>query len=513
MTNAGGRVPAFVPERRPVLQEERNPKVETLGQLFAFPPKLPCRSRAEVRRELHAALLAEQEQFGDEPPGTEEDRAYFASFSAVHEELQTAIEEMDSLPTEKLPYIERAWRELMAIPRRAEDAEEIGVEDRIAMQDAILRFLIKKFPMEEVEMFPKAVDALADAPGFASLPTFVDALGSMAPPDARLATRIPTLDRVSRGGFAGGRVYTFLGPPGAAKTAMLCQLAVTFAKWENALVIGLFFDEGAWQAAMMMTEQLGFDRETLENDFESIRPEVQERAENLNVLLPDPGDPETALDRVRGWLCGVVRYKNQPIVLIIDSVQTARVTPKEPSGGSRKERADAVMSWARGLAAEFGAVVLLASKANRASWSHKDTRDNTDPLSGGLDSSEIEFASDALFFMEKDGGRLVVLKNRPGDGSKPTIALRFDRERASLTEIDETAAEEEAAEATATRLAAQVEKVARLLKKHPDGLSGRAIKDRVGGRGELTDEALDSLEKSGRAVWTLKGRAHLWTVL
>lgn len=349
-----------------------------------------------------------------------------------------------------------------------------------------------------VARYPAPAEQAA-TPSYLSLPTLDDVLVSMAPPGERLTTGIPTLDRVSRGGFARGCVYTFIGPPGAGKTAMLCQLARRFADKYGALVIGLFFDEGAWQAALMTVEGLGFERGDLESDYASIRPKVAPKTAKLDIRLPRPADADTVLDSIDGWLASV-DTRERRIVLAIDSAQTARVS-RDEKPATRKDHADAVMSKARAVAQWSNAVVLLASKANRASWSHKDPAENLDSLAAGLDSSSIEYASDALFFMSRDQGQLVVCKNRPGDGTSPTIAMEFHRDRASFTEVDKEMAKDRAEEVESERVAAKWSadeaKVLKGLRRYP-GRSQRALRPLMGVASSRLGALIEELSRKGR---------------
>jgi KaiC/GvpD/RAD55 family RecA-like ATPase len=350
------------------------------------------------------------------------------------------------------------------------------------------------------------------------LPTLDDVLSSMAPPGERLATGfLPTLDRVSRGGLAYGSVYVFLGPPGAGKTVLLCQLARRFAEEYGALVICFFFDEGAWQAALMMTEGLGFERRELENDYESVRAKVKPRTAPLEIRLPRPSDSDTVLDSVDRWLTGV-DVTERRIVFVIDGVQTARVS-KDDHWATQREHVNAVMSKVRALAQQYRAVALISSKANRASWSHKNPADNLDALAGGLGSSDIEYQSDALFSLSGDMSSSIflhVIRNRPGDGTKPKIALGFDRDRASFSETDSTIASEEAEYREEHRREAQMAAVKKdilqFLRKKPRQ-TGRVIRQNVRARPELIGAALDELEGDGE-IRGAKGSRNstLWEV-
>jgi KaiC/GvpD/RAD55 family RecA-like ATPase len=340
------------------------------------------------------------------------------------------------------------------------------------------------------------------------LPTIATTLATMPPPGERLATGIPTLDRHSRGGFARGRVYTFVGPPGKGKTALVAQLCRTFAANDGALVVGFFVDEGSWQVCMMVCEGLGFDRETLEDSYATIQEAVAEKTRSLQIYLPRPDGPDTVLEAVDEWLAGAP--EDTPIVIAADSVQRVRPHKGEPPA-TRKEHAEAVMTTARRLADRHNATVLLCAKANRASWSHKNPADNLNALASALDSSAIEYDSDALFFMGGDPSQrsfLHIEKNRPGDGQRVRIALGFDRDRATFAEIDEEAAEAEAEEQEQQRAeaawSADEKKVLKTARKHP-GRSARALRPLAGLGSNRVAAILDELQRKGRIEYVKKG--------
>ncbi len=358
-----------------------------------------------------------------------------------------------------------------------------------------------------------AIERLGDKT-LADLPTLDQTLASMPGPGERLETGIRPLDECSRGGFARGRVYTFLGPPGKGKTALLTQLCRTFAARYKALVIGLFCDEGSWQAAVMMAEGLGFDRDRLEDAYGEIRPAVAEKTATLDIRLPHPDDPDTVLDSIDRWLEGV--DPKRLIVFATDSVQTVRLC-KGAQPESRKERVAANMSKLKAISRRHNAVVLDAAKANRASWKNKKPSDNTDPLAGGLDDSSIEYDSDALFFLSGDPAEkvfLTVCKNRPGDGTRPTIALGFNRDRATFAAIDATAAEAEAEETAreqeAARWSADEARVIGVMKEYP-ARSQNFLREQVHLRDSRLVAILEELHRKGRATCTTSGRSKRWS--
>jgi KaiC/GvpD/RAD55 family RecA-like ATPase len=346
------------------------------------------------------------------------------------------------------------------------------------------------------------------------LPTLVDVLGAMPPPGERLSTGLTKLDRCSRGGFALGRVYTFIGPPGRGKTALVAQLALLWARDRGARVVGFFCDEGSWQAAVMMAEGVGFERDRIENAYSDLQAEVEAKAKGLDIRLPDPDDPDTILEAAERWLAG----SSEPAVIVVDSAQVVR-SAKVEGAKTRKECVDAVMASARRIARQRNVVVLVTSKANRSSYAHKNPADNIAAIAAGLETSSIEYASDGLFFLEGDpeiGVTLTVLKNRPGDGTKPSIRLGFNRARATFAEIDGPAAEEEAEVLEGQKRAAKLKdaqgKVLLELRQRP-GQTGRVLRAKLPIAHGLVDAALDALKSAGE-IRGVPGprRAILWEV-
>ena len=293
-------------------------------------------------------------------------------------------------------------------------------------------------------------------------------------------------------------VYTFVGPPGKGKTALIAQLCRHTAI-NGARVLGFFHDEGSWQAGMMMAEGLGFDRDGLEMDYAGIRPSVQTKIQPLSIRLAPHG---LTLDDAEEWLDQI--GPGPQAVVGIDSVQKVRPS-KNAEPETRKDQADAVMAKARRLAGH-GAIVLIAAKANRASWSRKKAIDNIDPLAAGLDSSSIEYDSDALFFLSGDPGTrsfVTVCKNRPGDAPPPPIALRFDRNRATFEEIDPDVAADQAREQERERDAAKwsqdEKKVLRQIRETP-GRSQRMLRELLHMNASRLGAVLEELARKEKAV-------------
>jgi KaiC/GvpD/RAD55 family RecA-like ATPase len=345
-----------------------------------------------------------------------------------------------------------------------------------------------------------------------SWPTIAAVLAAMPPPGERLSTGIPTLDRCLRGGLARGRIYTIVGPPHRGKTALWTQIGLRSARHHGATVVGIYADEGTWQAALMLAEGIGFERTDLEDRYADVAARVEASTEPLDLRLPDPA--AAVLEDIEEALVAE-GLADETVVLIMDSIQRVRCRASNETS-SAKERADQLMTAMRGVVARHPRWIILAtSKANRASYARRD--DTIDPIAAGLDSSAIEYDSDWMAFLEGDaetGVTARLMKNRPGDGTLPTVSLRFDRARATFTETDEetaTAAREALQDDyRAARFSAAEEKVLAFVRSNP-GLSGRELRERVGIARELHCAVLQALRRKGR-LRAVPGphRAEFW---
>lgn len=332
----------------------------------------------------------------------------------------------------------------------------------------------------------------------------------MPPPGQRLPTGIPALDKCLRGGFAPGRIYTTIGAPHRGKTALNSQLALHVALHSGAAVVGLFYDEGSWQAGLMMAEGLGHERADLEDAYAEHQAAVAESFKNLNLWAPNPATDDSELEKVEQGLIAK-GLGNSLVVLVVDSIQRTRCHAASNATTS-KDKADAVMQTLRAMIGRHpNWIVLLAAKANRGSWANKNPAMNFDPMSAGLDSSSIEYDSDFIAFLDgkiDTGISYIVLKNRPGTGDTPTIKLLFSRPRATFSEVDSIVDDQQAAE-TATvkdqkkamahekRVADKGEAIMKTLSRLGP-TSTRGIVREVGGKHEDVLKILQGLEGQRR---------------
>lgn len=373
------------------------------------------------------------------------------------------------------------------------------------------------------ELIGLATEAAGRNPSKASRwPTVPEVLASMPPPGDRLSTGFPTLDTCLRGGLAPGRVYTTIGPPHRGKTALNSQFMLRCVKDHGAVGVGLYYDEGTWQAGLMMAEGLGFDRATLEDKYAESRADVEKSFEPIRLWMPNPSSEESELEAVDDGLVAD-GFSEARVVIVVDSIQRARCRAAA-NAKNAKDRADAIMLTLRGMVNRHRTwIILMAAKANRGSWANKNPALNFDPMAAGLDSSSIEYDSDFIAFLDgkiDTGIKYIVVKNRPGTGDTPIVKMHFERARASFAEVDQIVEEEEGAKERAAKKAAEheqavsklTEKARKLLKKtFPKRLTFNFIRKAVGGKYDNVLEALEALEKEGSADWLEGPRdSQLW---
>jgi replicative DNA helicase len=360
-------------------------------------------------------------------------------------------------------------------------------------------------------------EILRDASGTAAVSkapwrSLVQVVASMPPPGERIPTGLKALDRCLRGGLAAGRIYIFVAAPFRGKTALVSEIGRHSAQ-RGLHVAAIYADEGDWQATLMILEGLGFDRADLEDHFDQVSERVSIQTENLDVRI---FTPDAVLEDVVEQLDSE-GLGNDQLVLILDSVQRVR-TRAGGEAQSPKDRADAFMHAVRGIAdAHRRWIVLATSKANRASWAKKDPTERIDPLAAGLDSSSIEYDSDFMVFLDGDieaGITAHVIKNRPGDGSLPSIRLGFNRARATFSEIDEVVAAAETEEQERIRAEAKWSadegRVLEGLRRYPHS-SQRKLSALIHIRPDTLSAVLGELERKGKAfVAEKKGKTPFW---
>lgn len=276
-------------------------------------------------------------------------------------------------------------------------------------------------------------DAQADA---------IDELNRRTQPGYALdlvATGLPTLDSETVGGFAPGELIIVAARPGRGKTALMLQLARTFAnEGKRPLVFSL-----EMRTRENMNRILAAESQTNSRLFRGADSPTSEQAARImdahHRLRSGPAwindRPETTPARLTSEARRYAR-KHGVRVVLVDYLQLLRPTnPREPRHLQVGEAARALKLLARSQ----NLVVIAAAQLNREIESRNDAIPR---LSDLRDSGEIEQHADFVFFLHGDGDKqhepVETIKLICGKGrSVPAgyvLPLRWDKPRMTFTE-------------------------------------------------------------------------------
>jgi len=330
--------------------------------------------------------------------------------------------------------------------------------------------------------------------------------------ETRFPTGIPSLDEAMKGGLPGGIVMGIVGPPGSCKSVLGVQLALDRARKNGGRLYCYSPDQGGTQPLTRLAGRFG-DIVGDEGAFEQFVSEL-----GGVIRVADEREPGVTMET---FAAAVLEAKDAAAVLI-DTPQT--VTTAADDEGERA-RIDSAMETARLLASRLLIPVMVPNHANRAATAAKRKEDRQHPRSAALGSAKVEHRSQVMAFMERmdrEDGQTEVEVTLPkvsfGSAGK-VFRLLLDPIEWRLREIDKGAREQEEADAAETArrksLIEAKDKIRKVLKTNPDGMSGKALEERCGkdharhraARLEMADEGeLITEERSGRGgglVWKL----------
>lgn len=333
--------------------------------------------------------------------------------------------------------------------------------------------------------------------------------------ETRFPTGIPSLDEAMKGGLPGGIVMGIVGPPGSCKSVLGVQLGLDRARKNGGRLYVYSPDQGGTQPLTRLAGRFG-DIVGDDGAFETFVSEL-----GGLIRVADEREPGVTME---SFAAAVLEAKDATAVLI-DTPQTV-VTAADDEG--ERARIDSAMETARLLASRLLIPVMVPNHANRASSAARKKEDRTLPRTAALGSAKVEHRSQAMAFMERmdreDGQtevEVTITKVSFGSAGK-VFRLLLDPVEWRLREIDKGAREDAEADAAETErrklLIEFKDKIRKVLKTNPDGLSGRALEERCGGkiayhraaRLEMADQGeLITEERSGRGgglVWKLPVR-------
>lgn len=267
-------------------------------------------------------------------------------------------------------------------------------------------------------------------------------------------SELSELDRAcDDGGIPLGKLVIIVGGPGARKTGLAVQLADVLSRQQCAVLM-VCADEGRKNIVRRLGQRLGFNRSGLRDRTEigaATRAEAARREAALGRVLRftelDDADDAQTIEEAHAELLSVA--KGRPRVLIVDSLQTCRCEAAEalerPDPRQETNRKMRTMLGFR----RAGTLVIVLSETRRGFYSSTEKRvEKEDVISAAKESSGVEFGADLVLGIVRDktdAQLLEIIAAKSRFGEEPRFAVRWDRERAVLSELTATEADEKIA--------------------------------------------------------------------
>lgn len=241
----------------------------------------------------------------------------------------------------------------------------------------------------------------------------------------RLPLSIEAFNAITRGGLPARKLVVIGGAPGAGKTTFAVQLAVELAG-KGAHVAIAAADEDADGLLVRVGQILGFDRDALERGDARERDALAVTLDAIpTLMLVDLDEEEATLEEVSAELHR--RASGASTVLIVDSIQTARVAGLEECDG-RRAQIDLVMAALKREAKQRGHRVIATCELARGAYRSQTER--IDDLAAFKESGAVEYgATVGLVFRCVQGSNTLVdvsvPKNRLGKRDPWRMELSF----------------------------------------------------------------------------------------
>lgn len=327
-------------------------------------------------------------------------------------------------------------------------------------------------------------------------------------PLRRIATGIPVLDRMCRGGLPVPWRVQLVGAPSAGKTAVAIVVAYHFAcaAGEAGACVGILaVDEDPDDVTVRIAQIAGFSVAEAEAREPAVLEAMARELADLRIrLYTHEHSIESASKDLAAW----AKAEGRPAVLVIDSLQTAVPDSAGPRLTAR-EHVEANVRAMRQAADGLRMIVISTSEANRAAY--RDLSNPQNDIAAGAESRAIEFSAQTQLVLRTppdhpDVIHVKVAKNRRA--RKGEFWLTLDREKHTLAEC-ENPSPKESSENKRSRAEVNLEedaiKLSKLVALH-SGLTVRelrewAAKDLDWGHSRF-DKARSRLEP-GVAGWRL----------
>lgn len=316
-------------------------------------------------------------------------------------------------------------------------------------------------------------------------------------------TGIKRLDDLTGGGPVYGSRWYLAGAPDAGKTALLLQIAHTYA--ERGIAVGLLaVDEEAGDLVTRLAQRIGYARHACEVRDGMELTEMRAALEGLPIRMYSA---EWTIESAAADLAGFAREQTGGLAMLaIDSVQTVSCAAERHAQKELSEVA-AVTARSRAIravATQHRLIAMATSEFGRSAYRNSDPDQQSSTLASAKWSGAIEYSARVLIGLRSVAGEtdlidLDLAKNKHGPRDEH-VYLRIDRRFQTLTEAgyEPPPAESQADrdEAAVAKVAADAVAVARVLLANP-GLGVRELRAKVravsGAGSERVDAAVQAL--------------------
>jgi KaiC/GvpD/RAD55 family RecA-like ATPase len=247
-------------------------------------------------------------------------------------------------------------------------------------------------------------------------------------------TGLKALDEVTDGGPVYGTRWYLLGAPDAGKTALLVQIADTYAR--RGIVVGLLaVDEEADDLTTRLAQRARWTRQDCETRERAMVAEMADELPPIR-MYDDAWTIEGAAADLAAFAGG------RPAMLGIDSIQTVRCN-EEGDPRSLHAAVTARVKAVRRVATRHNLIALATSEMGRHTYRSVEAADSAreaGDLASAKESGAIEYGARVMFALrsvkdDPDRIEVHVAKNKhgPRDG---LFYLALRRDRQTLTDAD-----------------------------------------------------------------------------
>lgn len=258
-------------------------------------------------------------------------------------------------------------------------------------------------------------------------------------------TGIAALDDLTDGGPVYGTRWFVLGAPDAGKTALLVQIAHTYA--ERGICVGvLAVDEEDGDLVTRLAQRVGYSRSACELRDATMLSDMEQTLGQPSIrFYDDRWTIESAAADLAQWAAA----EGQHAMLMVDSLQTvqcdAELLAERPM--AEVSAVTARVRAIRYVASTYRLIAIATSEMGRGGYASRDPSQRTSALASGKWSGAIEFQGRVVLAVtnvpgESDLLDIEVAKNKHGPRSSPSdpttahVFLRIDRRSQTLREVD-----------------------------------------------------------------------------